>query len=217
MKKLLIVDDNADIRRQVVDILHGAGYYVEDAANAKEAIDKTILNSYDVVLLDAIMPGMKGIEAIKEIKQLRPKTKIVIITAFATIENAIDSIKRGAVDYLPKPFKIEELLNTVKRELQESIFETQLETGNMDFVLNTISNPIRRKLIKLINQKSMRFMELNSELALVDHTRLVFHLKQLKKSGIITQNNQRAYVITDKGIRVYRSMMILETYLITNS
>ncbi|MBV6343300.1 hypothetical protein [Candidatus Magnetobacterium casense] len=87
----------------------------------------------------------------------------------------------------------------------------------MDFILGTISNPLRRKLIKLVHHQSMRFMELNRELSLVDHTRLVFHLKLLKDCGLITQDASRAYVLTDRGARVYKGMMVLETFLVTES
>ncbi|MBF0317238.1 MAG: response regulator [Nitrospirae bacterium] len=217
MIKLLVVDDNPDVRLQLSEILTSAGYYTDNAASAQEAIDKTVIDSFDVILMDAVMPGMKGIDAIKEIKQIRPKTKVVIITAFASIEDAIEAIKQGAVDYLPKPFKLETLLNIIKREIEETTFEKEINSVDMDFILGTISNPLRRKLIKLVHHQSMRFMELNRELSLIDHTRLVFHLKLLRDCGLVAQNANRAYVLTDRGVRVYKGIMILETFLITDS
>ncbi|KJU84063.1 response regulator receiver protein [Candidatus Magnetobacterium bavaricum] len=217
MRKLLVVDDNADVRLQLSEILTTAGYYTDNAANAREAIDKATIDSFDVILMDAVMPGMKGIDAIKEIKQIRPKTKIIIITAFASIEDAIEAIKQGASDYLSKPFKIKTLLNIIKREIGETTFEKEISSVDMDFILSTISNPLRRKLLKLVNHQSMRFMELNRELSLIDHTRLVFHLRLLKDCGLIAQDATRAYVLTDRGIRVYKGIMILETFLVTNS
>ncbi|MBF0537875.1 MAG: response regulator [Nitrospirae bacterium] len=217
MKKLLVVTDNADFSLQITDILISAGYYADYAVSVREAIDKTNHDCFDIVLMDTAMPGMKGIEAIREIKQIRPMTKVVIITASATIEDAIDSIKCGAVDYLPKPFTTERLLDIIKREIEETTIAKEISALDMDFILGSISNPLRRNLIKLVHKHSMRFMELNRELSLIDHTRLVFHIKQLKDCGIITQDTSRAYLLTDRGVRVYKGMMILETFLVTDS
>ncbi|MBF0336501.1 MAG: response regulator [Nitrospirae bacterium] len=216
MKRLLVVDNDPDVRNRITEILTAAGYYTDDAASAQEAISKTSVDDFDIILMDAAMPGINAIETIKELRKIKPRTKVVIITDLASIEDAIESIKHGAADYLQKPIRAETLLKIVNREICSNNFGKEISTIDMDFVLGTISNPLRRKLIKLVHHQSMRFMELNRELSLVDHTRLVFHLKLLKDCGLITQDASRAYVLTDRGARVYKGMMVLETFLVTD-
>ena len=103
MKKILIVDDDAEIRENLAVILKGEGYRTDDAGAAREAIEKAKSDEFDVVLLDFVMPKMSGIDALIEIRKARPKTKVIMITGFATVESAVDAIKKGASDYLSKP------------------------------------------------------------------------------------------------------------------
>ena len=95
MKKILIVDDDAELRANLSEILRGAGYYTDEAASGKEAIEKITSKDFDIALLDLMMPKMSGIDVLKEIKKIKPKIRVIMITAFATVENAVDAIKRG--------------------------------------------------------------------------------------------------------------------------
>lgn len=216
MHKILVADDNADLRKQIVEILDAAGYATEEAANGREAVEKVGKGDFDVIVLDSIMPIMRGLEVISEIRKVSPKTKVVIMTAFATIENAVDFIKKGAAHYLPKPFKIDELLTIVRREIEESSFDDGKSSADMDYVLNALANPIRRKIIKILHSSNgMRFMEINRTLAIEDHTKLVFHLRILKEANIISQDDAKTYLLTREGQRVLTSLSILEKHLTT--
>jgi CheY-like chemotaxis protein len=214
LKKILIADDNVELRENIAEILSGAGYYTELAVNGKEAVLKAAETDFDIVLLDMLMPVMKGTEALAEIKKTRPAAKVIVMTAFSTIENAVDIIKKGASDYISKPFKVEQLLTIVRREIEESGFEKDIVNIDLDRVMTSLSNPIRRNIVKFLHRnKEMRFMELNRELALDDHTKLVFHLRILKEAGICAQDKNKNYMLAQEGLRVFQCLTIIENYL----
>jgi DNA-binding NtrC family response regulator len=214
MKKILIVDDDAELRANLSEILRGAGYHTEEAASGKEAIEKAVCEEYDIALLDLIMPGMNGRDTLVELKRINPKTKTIMITAFATVEDAVEAIKKGASDYISKPFKIDELLTTIRRVLEEARFEEGIKKLDLDYALSSLSNPIRRNIIKLLSSiKGMRLMEITRVLDIDDHTKVVFHLKRLEESGIIGQDKDRSYLLTREGEKILDCLRILENYL----
>ena len=186
----------------------------DEAASGSEAIERVTSEYFNIILLDLMMPGMNGIDALDEVRRLSPKTKIIMITAFATVENAVRAIKKGASDYITKPFKIEELLITIRRVLEEASFEEDIKRLDIDHTLSALANPIRRKIIQLLcTRKSMRFMEITRELDIEDHTKVVFHLKMLKESGIIAQNKDKSYTLSREGEQTVDCLTILEHYL----
>lgn len=214
MKKILIVDDDSELRATISEILKGKGYFIEEASSGKEAVAKTTNEKFNIALLDLMMPGMNGIEALSEIRKTSPKTKVIMITAFATIENAVDAIKKGAYDYISKPFKIEELLFTVRRALEEARFEAGIKKLDLDYTLSSLANYIRRNIIKLLSTgKAMRLMEITKELGIDDHTKVVFHLKILRESGIIEQDKDKRYLLTKEGEKTVDGLKILESHI----
>ncbi len=213
MKKILIVDDDAELSGNLTEILEDAGYQTDMAASGKEALEK-ITDGFDVVMLDMIMPGMSGLEVISELKKLVPATKIIMITAFATVDNAVQAIKLGANDYISKPFLIDDLLVTIKKVLEEASFDVSNGTLDIDFALSSLSNPIRRQIIHFLDtRKKMRLMELTRELEIADHTKVIFHLKTLKEANIIDQGSDKSYFLTPEGHRVLGCLHILKTHL----
>lgn len=214
MKKILVVDDDNELRSHLAEILKGEGYHTAEAASGNEASAKAASEVYDVILLDMIMPNGGGPEALVEIRKISPRSKIVMITAFATIEKAVEAMKRGACDYISKPFKINELLTTVRRVLEESRVEECCESKDMDALLSALSNPIRTKIIRLIaSRKSMRLMELARELSIEDHTKVIFHLKILREAGIIGQDKEKSNVLTAEGEKAAYCLKILDKHL----
>jgi len=214
IKKILIVDDDSELRATISEILKGKGYFIEEASSGKEAVEKTTNEKFDIALLDLMMPGMNGMDALSEIRKISPKTKVIMITAFATIENAVDAIKKGAYDYISKPFKIEELIYAVKRALEEVRFEEGIKKLDLDYTLGSLTNYIRRNIIKLLSTgKAMRLMEVTKELEIEDHTKVVFHLKILKESGIIEQDKDKRYLLTKEGEKTLDCLKILENHL----
>ncbi|MBF0565060.1 MAG: response regulator, partial [Nitrospirae bacterium] len=185
MKRILIVDDDLEIREDLSEVLRESGYEVDEAVSGNDAIGKVSAHKYDIALLDLVMPGISGIETLNEIKKSSPKIKVIIITAFSTIGSAVESIKTGASDYISKPFKIEELLTIISRVIEETKFEEDMKGSDIDNILSSIANPIRRRIIKLLNlNKKQRFMEIIKEIEMEnEHQKVVFHLKMLKQAG----------------------------------
>lgn len=214
MKKILIVDDDAELRANLSEILKGAGYHIAEAPSGTEAIDKIASKDFDVVLLDLMMPKMNGIETLTELKKVTPKIKVIMITAFATVENAVEAIKKGASDYISKPFRINDLLATVRRVIEEGRFEEGITKLKLDYTLSSLANPIRRNILRLLqSRKGMRLMEIVRELDINDHTKVVFHLKMLKESGMINHDRGKLYALTAEGERMLACLGILENYL----
>jgi len=215
MKRILVVDDDEELRSTVSEILRNAGYQTCEAASGKEAIEKAASEEFDIVLLDLMMPKMSGTETLLELKKIKPGIKAIMITAFATVENAVEAIKKGASEYISKPFKIESLLSTVRRVLEEARFEEGIKSLDFDYTLSSLSNPVRRKIIRLLSLKtSMRFAEIAREIGIEEeHTKLVFHLKMLKESGVIEQGTEKSYSLTKEGARVLDCLKILENYI----
>lgn len=116
-KAVLIVDDEKNIRVTLVQCLEGAGYLADSAVDGEHGLEKLSKQDYDVVLLDMKMPGMDGIETLRRMKQMKPDQPVIMITAYGTIETAVEAMKLGAVDYLQKPFTPEEILGLVRKVL----------------------------------------------------------------------------------------------------
>ncbi len=214
MKKILIVDDDAEFRSHLTEVLKGEGYETESAATAKEALTMSEQQEYDVVLLDFMMPRMSGIDALLEIRKRHPKAKVIMITAFATVENAVDAIRKGANDYISKPFKIPDLITTIRRVLEEAKFEEGIKKMDLDHTLSSLASSIRRNILKLLAvRRTMRLMEITRELGIEDHTKVVFHLKILKETGIVEQDQEKSYSLTKEGLRTFECLRTLENYL----
>jgi two-component system response regulator PilR (NtrC family) len=113
-----VIDDEPIILEVLGELLTSEGYEVEISSSGEEALDKHSTQSFGLVLLDLLMPGMDGIEVLKKIKKIEPHAVIIIITAYPSVESAISAMKMGAFDYIQKPFKHDELLLTVKRAIE---------------------------------------------------------------------------------------------------
>ena len=214
MNKILLVDDDPELRANMKEILVDAGYSTEEAASGEEALEKAVSAHYNMILLDLMMPGMDGIDTLVALRKISPKAKVIMITAFATVENAVNAIKKGASDYVTKPFRIDELLAIIGRVLEELRFDEDIIKLNMDFTLNSLSNPIRRNIIHLLLKRTnMRLMEITRELKIDDHTKVVFHLKMLREAGVISQDKNKSYSITKEGHKTVDCLKILEEHL----
>jgi DNA-binding NtrC family response regulator len=112
---LLLVDDEADFRESACRYLKRLGFRVEEAEDGEEAVNITVNKKFDVVIMDIHMPGISGIEALKQLMQRESPPKVIMLTGGGTIENAVESIKLGAYDFLTKPAKMEDLARLVKR------------------------------------------------------------------------------------------------------
>jgi len=114
-KKILIVDDEPEMRIAITEALKREGYQTEAAENGPDALFRLEGEAYDLVISDVKMPKMSGQDLLREIKNQWPNTQVIMMTAYGTIDNAVESMKQGAFDYLLKPFSIEILAGTVNR------------------------------------------------------------------------------------------------------
>ena len=120
MNPILIVDDEVEMRIAMSETLKHAGYPVEVSHNAIDALNKFKKNAYAMVVTDMTMPKRSGLELLKDIKALKPEMPVLMVTAYATIDTAIEAMKNGAFDYIQKPFKSDVFTFKVDRALNMS-------------------------------------------------------------------------------------------------
>jgi DNA-binding NtrC family response regulator len=155
--RVLVVDDHAQARESVADVLGVAGYDVAMCASASEAIGHLARQAADVVITDLQMPGMNGLEFIRELVRRRTKAQILMVTAHASVSSAVEAMQLGAFDYLEKPFDVAKLEDSVARACEASVATggaaTELKAGAPQPGIAMIgSGPAMRELRERIAQ-----------------------------------------------------------------
>jgi putative two-component system response regulator len=125
-KRILIVDDEASIRRLLHQKLSRVGYTCEEASSAEQALTRLASNQIELVILDVNMPGKSGIDVLPEIKSNHPNTMVIMATAVAEVSVAVECMKRGAEDYICKPFNLDEVAMSVERTLEKRELQLQI-------------------------------------------------------------------------------------------
>jgi DNA-binding response OmpR family regulator len=211
--RILVIDDDTELQATIVEVLQSVGFAVESEKSAETALGRLEKESFDIVLLDLIMPGMGGMEALPLIKKACPRAKIIMITAFATVDNAVEAMKRGADDYISKPFKVNELLTTVMRSREEAKFLECRSLLDLESTFSCLANAVRREIIiDLAREGSMRFMDLARHLQIEDHTKVNFHLKVLREAGLVEQDRKKLYLLSREGRKIVECLtMVMKT------
>lgn len=161
---ILVIDDEQIVHESVRRILEEEGYRVEGALRVDQALEKLANQSYDIVLTDLMMPQRNGIEAVEAVARDHPDTGVVVFTGFPAVDSALQSMKLGALDYLPKPFTPDELVAVTKRafdktlksrrdrEIEKTYSEAEKAlTSSLD--LKEILNLICQSVVRLFNLK----------------------------------------------------------------
>ncbi|MBN2385335.1 response regulator [bacterium] len=116
--RILIVDDEDSIRESLAQILHKCGHSIVTCHNGPEALQHVRHEDFDLVITDLKMEGMDGINVLERIKMLKPEILVIIMTGYASLDSAIASIRKGAFDYLIKPFQVESLKLLISRSIE---------------------------------------------------------------------------------------------------
>ncbi len=123
--RVLVVDDEPGMRDFLEIMLRKDGYEVDTASDGAEAIDRIEQKMFDLAVVDIQMPVMNGIDVLQKINEKSPETTVIMITAYASHETAIDAMKLGAYDYITKPFKIDEIKLVIKKSLEKKRLERE--------------------------------------------------------------------------------------------
>ena len=125
--RLLVVDDDAIFREELAELLSDEGHTVLVAPSVGRALEALSHDGFDLVLTDLKMPRQGGLELLREVRARWPRTLVVVVTGYASVETALDAMKTGAFDYVRKPFRIEQLRETLRLAAQEHEFESPKE------------------------------------------------------------------------------------------
>ncbi len=124
-RTVLVVDDDSAMREMVASLLADEGIAAEAVGSADAALDRLRDHDYDAVVSDIRMPQRSGIEMVGDIRALRAATPVILMTAFGSIDSAVEAMRAGAFDYITKPFKREELLLVVERAFERRALEEE--------------------------------------------------------------------------------------------
>ena len=116
--RILVVDDEAVVRDSLGDWFRDEGYEVDTAESASVALEKLVHANWDIFVLDIRMPGIDGLELQRKLKEAQPDATVIIMTAYASVESAIEAMKQGAYDYIIKPFNPDDLEHTVQKAIE---------------------------------------------------------------------------------------------------
>lgn len=154
-RRLLIVDDDKDIRELLVFDIKSSGYMVDWAADGEEGLKKAVQNNYDLILLDVMMPKMNGYDVCRNIRLVKPKVPVLMLTAKGEIADKTEGFDVGADDYLVKPFDIQEVLLRIRALLRRSDEndvqnDTEvLRAGDIEILPDSLEALILDKKVKL--------------------------------------------------------------------
>jgi len=162
--KVLIVDDEKNIRLTLKKALSNADYEATTAVNGEDGLTKLKEEEIPVVLLDMKMPGMDGIQFLKEVKNIEIETKVIMITGYGSVETAVETLKLGAIDYLRKPFKPEEIISIVQDVFERyKVENSEKEVESFDEYIMLAKNAINKRNFSKAKEMLQQATSLDSE------------------------------------------------------
>jgi signal transduction histidine kinase len=208
--KVLVVDDEKVVRDGCSRVLTGKGFQVLTTENGQQAMDTLAQESVDMILLDLKMPVMSGEEVLEKTSTQYPDIPVIIITGHGTIDTAVECMKRGAYDFITKPFQIDEFLLTInraadKRRLEQrarqfqeenvrNLYDLNLEKSRLKTIINYMANGVmvnnRNLEVVLHNPALMRLLEISEEIEnpisvnrIIDDESLISTLYEIQTAG----------------------------------
>jgi diguanylate cyclase (GGDEF)-like protein len=200
--KVLVIDDAPDTLEIIQTLLRYEGYDVITALTGEEGVRKAGEEKPEVILLDINLPGIDGNEALRRIRQINPNQCVVMLTAFATVENAIQALKEGASDFLKKPFENEHLIHIVNQTLEKS--RTLKEKEDLEEEIRRLS--ITDDLTGLYNHRHF-IKTLEAELTRLKRQNLTLSLLMLDLDNFKRYNDLYGHLEGDRVLRKIGEMI----------
>ncbi|RPJ03858.1 MAG: diguanylate cyclase [Deltaproteobacteria bacterium] len=194
--KVLIVDDAPDTLEIIGKLLRFEGYEVITALTGEDGVSRAEKEKPEVVLLDISLPGINGTEALKQIRKMSPLACVVMLTAFATVDNAIQALKEGASDFIKKPFENDHLVHVVNQCLEKH--QTLKEKERLEDEVRRLS--ITDDLTSLYNHRHF-FKTLESELARMKRQKTSLSLLMFDVDNFKKYNDTFGHVEGDRVLR----------------
>ncbi len=203
MVKILVVDDDFRICRNLAEVLTKEGHSVETTTSGKDALKLVENEGFALAIIDLVMPEIDGIDLLVGLKKKRPGLLVIMITAFGTIEGVVQALKKGAIDYITKPFKTDEIQTAVRRSLAEANFKKRIQSvesaQDVKKIISSIDSPIRRAIIIFLESGQYSFTEIMRGIEMDDATKFNFHLRKLKSDGLLYRDKDKKYTLTATG------------------
>ncbi|MGZ3605078.1 MAG: formate/nitrite transporter family protein, partial [Thermodesulfobacteriota bacterium] len=141
-EKMLIIDDEEIVLKSCRKIFEAEGFEVVTTANPQEGLKLVSEKSFDVILCDWMMPGFDGMDVVEEIDKSSPNSAVVMISGYPSVGRATEAMKRGAMDYLPKPFRPEEIIEIVKKSVRRKVTEEKKAIGRFEKIMKSWQFPV---------------------------------------------------------------------------
>jgi formate/nitrite transporter len=141
-EKMLIIDDEEIVLKSCRKIFEAEGFEVVTTANPQEGLKLVSEKSFDVILCDWMMPGFDGLDVVEEVDKRSPNSTVVMISGYPSVGRATEAMKRGAMDYLAKPFRPEEIIEVVKKAVRRKVTEEKKAIGRFESFMKTWQFPV---------------------------------------------------------------------------
>ena len=115
---ILVVDDDPEMRALLLDVLHNEGYDVVEATDGAQAVLALRAREFEVILMDKNMPGPSGLDLLPGLRRVCPRSQIIMMTAFGDVPSYMEAVEKGAIEYLFKPFRMEEMKAAIRKALE---------------------------------------------------------------------------------------------------
>lgn len=177
-KRILVVDDDASVVDYLVEMLNEGGYIAHGMVSPSEALARLEREDYDLVITDIEMPGMRGLDLMKAIHTRKPGQLVLLITAFGSIDSAVQAVRAGACDFVTKPFPIEALLLAIERAFRERQMHREIVRLRSTVSSNEANGLVAR------SQAMRRVVEVARRAALTDSTMLLIGESGVGKGAV---------------------------------
>jgi DNA-binding NtrC family response regulator len=191
---VLIVDDEKNIRLTLSEAIASDDTEVDTAVNGEEALAKLQERNFGLVLLDLKMPGMDGMDVLRWISANRPEVRVVIITAYGTIDSAVEAMKHGAIDYIQKPFAPEEIRKLVSRMMDRATLDAQ-KARDYAGCIELAKKSVNERRFDVAAEHVRRAMSLDASRA--EAFNFLGALQEIQGDRLEAQKNYRAALALD--------------------